>query len=79
MENAVKISNRNSVKATIKFLLIALPVFGLMVGVGLGLIVGNTTYSTPFQLYGQVVAIVFPSLAFMVLGLQQVFKQINSI
>ncbi len=79
MESAVNISNKMSVKASIKLLLIILPIFGLLVGVGIGLIVGNSTYETLFQLYGQIGAILCPSLALMILGLSHLFKQVNSI
>jgi len=68
-----------SVKASIKLLLIILPIFGLLTGVGIGLIVGNSTYEAPFQLYGQIGAILCPSLALMIWGLNHLFKQINSI
>jgi len=79
MESAVNISNKMSVKASIKLLLIILPIFGLLTGVGIGLIVGNSTYEAPFQLSGQIGAILCPSLALMIWGLNHLFKQINSI
>ncbi|MDO6489651.1 hypothetical protein Q4506_11880 [Colwellia sp. 4_MG-2023] len=79
MDTAVIHSNKMSVKSTLKLLLILLPVFGVLTGIGLGLILGNTAFETISDLYLKIGAVLLPIIAIVILALTRYFKQIDSL
>ncbi len=79
MDTAVSHSNKTSIKSTLKLLLILLPIFGLLAGMGLGLILGNTAFETTSDLYLKIGVILLPTISIVILALNRYFKQIDSL
>ncbi len=78
LDTAVIRSNKMSIKSTLKLLLILLPIFGLLAGIGLGLILGNTAFETTYDLYLKIGVVLLPTISIVILALNRYFKQIDS-
>ena len=68
-----------SIKSTLKLLLILLPIFGLLAGIGLSLILGNTAFETTSDLYLKIAVVLLPTISIVILALSRYFKQIDSL
>ena len=79
MDTAVSHSNKMSIKSTLKVLLILLPIFGLLAGTGLGLILGNSAFETTSDLYLKIAVVLLPTISIVILALNRYFKQIDSL
>ena len=79
LDTAVIRSNKMSIKSTLKLLLILLPIFGLLAGIGLGLILGNTAFETTSDLYLKIGVVLLPTISIVILALNRYFKQIDSL
>ena len=79
MHTAVTHSNKTNIKFTLKLLLILLPIFGLLAGMGLGLILGNSSFESTSDLYLKVCVILLPTISIVIWALYRYFKQIDSL
>ena len=71
--------NKVNNKATLKLLLIILPIFGLLVGIGLGLILGVSKFESTFDLYVKVGTILLPSISILIIAFSYFFKKIDTL
>ncbi|WDE02496.1 hypothetical protein [Thalassomonas actiniarum] len=76
---AVTHSNKMSIKSALKLLLILLPVFGLLAGTGLGLILGNVEFETTSALFLKIAMVLLPAISLVIIVLSRYFKQIDSL
>jgi hypothetical protein len=79
LDTAITHSNKMDIKSTLKISLVLLPIFGLLLGVGLGLILGTQKFETTFDIYIKVATVLLPTVSLLILALTYYFKEIDSL
>ena len=70
---------KRDIKSTLKLLLVLLPVLGLLMGVGIGLIVGITKFEVSTDLFIKLGCAFLPAVVIFIFALRRYFNQIDTL